>query len=105
MKLQKIELKPVKESQSGCRAVIRSSGRSIFPCKEEALSASPLQPVALLTHGLQDSDTPIPVPSGTVASLLSCDLQLHPLVGCVQLQGRKRPLCCIAARRGVSLQP
>ena len=61
MKLQKIELKPVKESQSGCRAVIRSSGCSIFPCKEEALSASPLQPVALLTHGSQDTDTPIPV--------------------------------------------
>lgn len=69
LKLQKIELKPVNESQSGCRAVIRSSGCSIFPCKEEALSPSPLQPVALLTHESQDSNTPIPVPSSVVASL------------------------------------
>lgn len=105
MKLRKIELKPVNESQSGCRAVIRSSGCSISPCKEEALSPSPLQPVALLTHGSQDSNTPIPVPSSVVASLLPCDLQLHPLVECIQLQGRKKPPCCIAAHRHVSLRP
>lgn len=105
LKLQKIELKPVKESQSGCRPVIRSSGCSISPCKEEVLSASPLQPVALLTHRSQDSDTPTPGLSSVVASLLPCDLQLHPLVGCIQLQGRKRPPCCIAGHRDVSLQP
>lgn len=105
LKLQKIELKPVNEIQSGCRAVIRSSGCSISPCKEKALSPSPLQPVALLTHELQDSNTPIPVPSSMVASLLPCDLQLHPSVECIQLQGRKRPPCCIAAHRHVSLRP
>lgn len=42
--------------------MIRSSGCSIAPCKEEALSASPLQPLALLTHRPQDSDTPVPAP-------------------------------------------
>lgn len=56
LELQNTELKPGKASQNGCRAVI-SSGCSTFPCKEEALSASSLKNVALLTHRLQNSDT------------------------------------------------
>lgn len=43
LKLQKTELKPVKENQRGCGAVIRSRGCSVSPCKEEeVLSTSPL---------------------------------------------------------------
>ena len=83
---------------------MRCIGCSICQRKEE-LSASPLQPVALVTHRPQDSDTSGPAPSGVVASLLPRDLQLHPLVGCIQMLGRKRPPCCNVARRDVSLQP